>query len=134
MQISPGGTESWLNRRVSDPSSPGPGAATSPCMLAGQLKRLEALWFALLRGVKKKKQKHTGFMSVMALYVCCFPSGLLVKNPTTNAEDVGLIPGLGRSPGEGNGNPLLYSSLETPMDRGGWRATVHGVTKNLLST
>ena len=43
--------------------------------------------------------------------------------------DVGLIPGLGRSLGKGNGNPLQYSCLENPMDRGAWRATVHGVTR-----
>ena len=47
----------------------------------------------------------------------------------TNAGDLGLIPGLGRSPGEGNGNPLQYSSLRNPMDRGVWCATVHGVTR-----
>ena len=47
-----------------------------------------------------------------------------------NAGDLGSIPGLGRSPGEGNGNPLQYSYLENPMDRGAWRATVHGVAKN----
>ena len=47
-----------------------------------------------------------------------------------NARDVGSIPGLGRSPGEGNGNPLQYSCLENPMDRGAWWATVHGVAKN----
>ena len=46
-----------------------------------------------------------------------------------NAGDLGSIPGLGRSPGEGNGNPLQYSYLENPMDRGAWRATVHGFTK-----
>ena len=46
-----------------------------------------------------------------------------------NAGDVVLIPGLGRSPGEGNGNPLQYSCLENRMDRGAWRATVHGITK-----
>ena len=46
-----------------------------------------------------------------------------------NAGDLGLIPGLGRSPGEGNGNPLQYSCLENPMDRGAWQATVHGVTR-----
>ena len=50
----------------------------------------------------------------------------MVKNPPANAEDAGLIPGSGRSPGEGNGNPLQYSWLENPMDRGAWRATVHG--------
>ena len=47
-----------------------------------------------------------------------------------NAGDPGSIPGLGRSPGEGNGNPLQYSCLENPMDRGAWRATVHGVAKS----
>ena len=47
-----------------------------------------------------------------------------------NAGDLGSIPGLGRSPGEGNGNPLQYSYLENPMDRGAWRAMVHGVAKN----
>ena len=57
---------------------------------------------------------------------------LVVKNPPANAgnkRDVGLIPGSGRSPGEGNGNPLQYSCLENPMDRGAWRAIVHGATK-----
>ena len=46
-----------------------------------------------------------------------------------NAGDLGLIPGLERSPGEGNGTPLQYSCLENPMDRGAWQATVHGVTR-----
>ena len=45
-------------------------------------------------------------------------------------ESVGLTPGLGGSPGEGNGNPLQYSCLENPMDTGTWRATVHGVAKS----
>ena len=57
----------------------------------------------------------------------------MVKNPSVNAgdaRDTGSIPGSGRSPGGGNGNPLQYSSLENPMDRGAWWATVHGVTKN----
>ena len=57
----------------------------------------------------------------------------IVKNPPANAgdaRDVGSIPGSGRSPGEGNGNPLQYSCLENPMDRGAWWATVHGVTKS----
>ena len=46
------------------------------------------------------------------------------------AEDLGSIPGLGRSPGEGNGNPLQYSCLENPMDGEAWEATVHGVAKS----
>ena len=62
-----------------------------------------------------------------------FPDGSVVKNQPANAGDagvVGLNPGLGRSPGGGNGNSLYYSCLENPMDRGAWRATVHGVTKS----
>ena len=51
---------------------------------------------------------------------------LVVKNPPANAGDAGSIPGLGRSPGEGHGNPLQYSCLENPMDRGAWQATVMG--------
>ena len=53
-----------------------------------------------------------------------FPGGALVKNPPANAGDPGSIPGSRRSPGEGNGNPLQYSCLENPMDRGSWRAAV----------
>ena len=60
-----------------------------------------------------------------------FPSGTLVKNPPANAGDTGLIPGLGRSPGGGHGNPFQYSCLEnTRMDRGAWWATVRGVAQN----
>ena len=58
---------------------------------------------------------------------------LVVKNPPANAGDAGdagLIPGWRRSPGEGHDNPLQYSCLENPMDRGAWRPTVHGVTKS----
>ena len=58
-----------------------------------------------------------------------FPSGLVVKNPPANAGDVGSIPRLGRSPGEGIGNLYQYSCLGNPMDRGAWRSTVHGVEK-----
>ena len=57
----------------------------------------------------------------------------MVKNPPANARDIrdaGSIPGSGRSPGEGNGNPLQYSCLGNSMDRGAWQATVHRVTKN----
>ena len=50
------------------------------------------------------------------------------KESACNVGHPGLIPGLGRSPGEGNGNPLQYSWLENPTDGGAWRATVHGVT------
>ena len=53
----------------------------------------------------------------------------LVKNLPASAGDAGSIPGSGRSPGGGHDNPLQYSCLENPMDRGAWRTTVHGVTK-----
>ena len=53
-----------------------------------------------------------------------------VKHLAYNAGDLGSIPGSGRSSGEGNGNPLQYSCLENPMDRGAWWATVHGVAKS----
>ena len=54
----------------------------------------------------------------------------MAKNPPANAGDIGLIPGLGRSPGEGNGNLLQYSCLESSTDRGSWSATVLGVTES----
>ena len=62
-----------------------------------------------------------------------FPDGSVGKESACNAGDIGdtgSIPGSGRSPGEGNGNSIQYSCLGNPMDRGAWRATVHGVTKS----
>ena len=58
-----------------------------------------------------------------------FPGGAVGKEPPVNATNAGLIPGLGRFPGGGNGNPLQCFCLENPMDGGAWRATVHGVVK-----
>ena len=59
----------------------------------------------------------------------CFPGGSDSKESACNAEEPGSIPGSGRSPGEGNGNPLQYSCPGNSMDRGAWRATVHRVVK-----
>ena len=59
-----------------------------------------------------------------------FPGGSAVKNPPANVGDTSSIPGLGRSLGEGNGNPLQCSCLENPMDRGAWWAIEHEVTKS----
>ena len=59
-----------------------------------------------------------------------FPVYSEAKDSACNVGDLGWISRLGRSPGEGNGNPLQYSGLENPMDRGAWSATVQGVTKN----
>ena len=71
-------------------------------------------------------------MGKMVRFMLCmgFPGGSEVKESAYNAGDLGSIPVLGTSPGEGNGNPLQYSCLENPMDGGGWWATVHGVTKS----
>ena len=66
--------------------------------------------------------------------MACFPGGSVSKESTCSAGDPGSIPGLGRSPGEENGNPLQYSCLGNPMDGGAWWATVHGVTKELNTT
>ena len=68
-------------------------------------------------------------ISIISLQNRGFPGGLVVKNLPANAGDTGLIPGSGRSPGEGNGNLLQYSCLGNPMERGAWRAAVHGVAK-----
>ena len=68
----------------------------------------------------------------MSDYIFCEASLLAhrLKASACNAGDLGSIPGSGRSPGEGNGNPLQYSCLESPMDGGAWWATVHGVAKS----
>ena len=82
---------------------------------------------------------HAGFqglekcsLNLSSSFYGGFSGGTAVKNPPANAGDAGdvrSIPGLGRSSGGGNGNPLQYSCLESPMDGGAWWATVHGVTK-----
>ena len=76
------------------------------------------------------------FVSCMLILVVGFPGGSDDKECACSAEDMGLIPDLGRSTGEGDGSPLWYSCLENSMDRGVWWAIVHGVTKSqmLLST
>ena len=65
----------------------------------------------------------------LMLTVKGFPGGSDSKESACNAGDPGSIPGSGRSPGEGNSNPLQYSCLGNFMDRGAWRATIHGITK-----
>ena len=64
------------------------------------------------------------------IWYISFPGGSEVKVSACNAGDLGSIPGWGRSPGEGNGNPLQYSCLENPMDRGAWWTAAHGVAKS----
>ena len=76
------------------------------------------------------------FLQFYPSILSCFTGVSVVKNLPANAGDMGSIPGLGRSPGEGNGNPLQYFCLENSMDRRAWWARVHEVTKSLtqLST
>ena len=75
------------------------------------------------------------FLSVSVKVKCNVPDlGSVVKNSPANAGDVDSIPGPGRSPGEGYGNPLQYACLENPMDRGTWQAAVYGVTKESDAT
>ena len=71
-------------------------------------------------------------VSVLSLHLYLllgFPGGSDGKESACDDEYPGLIPGSGRSSGEGNGNPLQYSRLENPMDRGAWQATVHGMAR-----
>ena len=63
-----------------------------------------------------------------------FPGGSMIRNPPADAEDMGLIPGSERFPEKGNGNPLQYSCLGNPIDRGVWQATVHEVAKESNTT
>ena len=82
------------------------------------------------RSSKYRKLLHLIFFNLLP---GALQAALVVKNPPANAGDIRdmvFIPGLGRSPGEGNGNPLHSSCLGNPMDRGAWWATVHGVTEN----
>ena len=69
-------------------------------------------------------------LAIPKLYLTDIPGGSDGKASVYNAGDLGSIPGSGRSPGEGNGNPLQYYCLENPMDRGTSQATVHGVAKS----
>ena len=90
-------------------------------------------WWATVCGVEYNsatKQQQTNQMFVNLSACLGFPSDSVGKELTCDAGDTGLIPGSGRCPGGGHGNPLQDSCLENPMDRGAWSATVHGVTKS----
>ena len=83
--------------------------------------------------VYSHKDLYPGFHTSI-IYNGAFPGGSVVKNPPANAQGArnsGSVPGLGRSPGEGSGNPLQYSCQDNPMDKGAWRAIVHRVAKDL---
>ena len=81
-----------------------------------------------LKGEEQQPSPQGQIVRIINKYKSGFPGGTLANVGDTKGK--GSIPGFGRSPGEGNGNPLQYSCLENPMDRGAWRATVHGLTKS----
>ena len=98
-------------------------------------------WQATVHGVAKSRTQLSNWTTIVysgaftmafSPELKCFPGGSEGKASTCNARDPGSISGSGRSPGEGNGNPLQYSCLENSMDTGAWQATVH-VTKKLIS-
>ena len=98
------------------------------------MKRRELLihpttWVGLKNSVLSRNQTQE-YILCNYLYEKSFPGGSDGKESTCNAGDLGLIPGLGRSPGEGNSNSLQYSCLENSMDIGDWQSIVHGVPEN----
>ena len=95
-------------------------------------KHLLISWLQLPCAVilKPKKRKICHCFHFSPIYLPFdFPHSSVGKESACNVGDLGLIPGLGRSPGEGNGNPLQHSCLENPMDRGSWKAAVPGATR-----
>ena len=86
-------------------------------------------WRATVHGVTKSRTRLSDFTFTFMANTG-FPGGSDSKESACNAGDLGSIPGLGRSSGEGNGYPLQYSCLENSMDRGAWQAIVHGVAKS----
>ena len=91
------------------------------------------LWNEPMVVIIIKVQYREAEVSGIYLEMWGFPGDSMVKNlpaKAVDAKDVGLIPGSGKFPGKGNGNPLQDSLLENPVDRGAWQATVHGVTKS----
>ena len=87
-------------------------------------------WWATVHGVAQSQTLLKPLSSSSSKIIKRLPRWLSGKESACSAGDVGLIPGSGRSPREGDGNPLQHSCLENPMDKGAWRATVHGVTKS----
>ena len=117
----------------------------NPRKLKTETKMIELTWFCSMEQdcINWRVEQKAAISLVIKTFciiwkssVICmiFTSGSVVKNPPANAGDAGLIPGSGRTPGEGNGTPLQYSWVENSMDKGTWQATFHGVPKDLDTT
>ena len=130
-------TQGWLswrspfldNSRTTSCSSPLPTGLTAAWLLETRAGPSSWASGAELTGQPKCPLGAFLFFLINAYISRGFPSDSDGKESTCNAGDQGSNPGSERSPGEGNGNPLQYSCLENPMDRGAWRATVHGVAE-----
>ena len=126
----PGGLPSMGSHRVRHDWSDLAAAAAHVCVSGGDTRISELVIF---------KHKHSlEYIYILCIYICMyiyfciwgFPGGSDGKEAACKAEDWGSIPWLGRSPGNGNGNPLQHSCLENSMDRGAWWAAIYGVTKS----
>ena len=108
------------------------GNATHSSILAWRIPwTVQSIW------LQRVRHKWVIFIIYLSIGNYNFPGVSVVTNLPSNAGDAGLIPASGRSTGKGNGNPLQYSYLGNPMDRGTWWATVHGIAKrvrNILAT
>ena len=113
-----------FSRRSSQPRSTTLQEDSLPSEPPGKPENTGVGSLSLLQGIFLTQELNQGLLP------CDFPGGSDGKASACNTGDSGLIPELGRSPGEGNGNPLQYSCLENPMDRGAWWATVHRVPKS----
>ena len=97
----------------------------------GTIKAETSIVVRATQKVRGQNHLHLDQGYIFGCALClAFPGGSDMKESACNAGDLGLIPGWGRFPGEGNGYPLQCSCLENSMDRGAWRATVHGIVKS----
>ena len=122
--------EYWSGLPCPPPGNlPNPGIKPVSLALACGFSTSSAAWEVIYMWLGSRLYIHIHTHIHRYVYVG-FPGHSDSKDSACNAGDPGLIPGLGSSPGEGNGNPLQYSCLEISMDRGVWRATVHGIAKS----
>ena len=116
--------------------APPPGIEPAPPALEGEVlatgppgKSLKCFFLLSLKSLMTKQQGQNHFRFYCHVLSIELPMWLSGKESVCSAGDLGSIPGEGRSPGEGNGNPLHYSCLENSTDRGAWRVTVHGIAE-----